>query len=167
VPATKKKSATKAKAKKVLPVKAEKKAVKAKPAATHEKHEKHEKASDKLVTIDRRRSPERRASEKTPEIRKVRTPIERRAKVNRRRQIDPTTCERDYSLEEIEFMRALDDYKRANGRMFPTCSEVLEVIHKLGYEKRTPAVEPIAVGEAVVVVEAVAGVETYSSASVI
>jgi hypothetical protein len=147
-------------------VKAEKKAVKAKSAATHEKHEKHAKASDKLVTIDRRRSPERRASEKAPEIRKARTPIERRAKVNRRRQIDPTTCERDYSLEEIEFMRALDDYKRANGRMFPTCSEVLEVIHKLGYEKRTSAVEPIAVGEAVVVVEAVAGVETYSSASV-
>ena len=66
--------------------------------------------------------------------------------MNRRRQIDPTTCERDYTLEEIEFMRALDDYKRANGRMFPTCSEVLEVIHKLGYEKRpTPA--PLALGE--------------------
>ena len=61
--------------------------------------------------------------------------MERRAKVNRRRQIDPTTCERDYTLEEIEFMKAFDDYKRANGRMFPTCSEVLEVIHKLGYEK--------------------------------
>jgi hypothetical protein len=61
---------------------------------------------------------------------------ERRAKVNRRRQIDPTTCERDYSVEEIEFMSALDEYKRRNGRMFPTCSEVLEVIRGLGYEKR-------------------------------
>jgi hypothetical protein len=61
---------------------------------------------------------------------------ERRAKVNRRRQIDPTTCERDYSQEEIEFMSALDDYKRRSGRMFPTCSEILEVIKGLGYEKR-------------------------------
>lgn len=54
-------------------------------------------------------------------------------KTARRRQIDPTTCERDYSGEELEFMRALDDYKRRSGRMFPTCSEILEVIRGLGY----------------------------------
>lgn len=53
----------------------------------------------------------------------------------RRRQIDPTTCERDYSGEEIEFMRALDSYKRTSGRMFPTCSEILEVVRGLGYVK--------------------------------
>jgi predicted amidohydrolase YtcJ len=35
----------------------------------------------------------------------------------------------------IDFMKAMDDYKRANGRMFPTCSEILEVLQKLGYEK--------------------------------
>ncbi len=57
-------------------------------------------------------------------------------KVSRRRQIDPTTCERDYLPEEVEFMNALDQYKRTSGRMFPTCSEILEVIRKLGYEKR-------------------------------
>jgi hypothetical protein len=61
--------------------------------------------------------------------------LERREKVNRRRQIDPTTCEREYSDEEVEFMQALDLYKRQNGRMFPTCSEVLEVIRNLGYVK--------------------------------
>ncbi len=61
---------------------------------------------------------------------------ERRVKVSRRRQIDPTTCERDYSPEEVEFMSALDDYKRRSGRMFPTCSEILEVFKSLGYEKR-------------------------------
>ncbi|HZZ29174.1 MAG TPA: hypothetical protein VFE46_14345 [Pirellulales bacterium] len=61
--------------------------------------------------------------------------LERREKVNRRRQIDPTTCERDYSQDEIEFMHALDQYKRTSGRMFPTCSEVLEVIRGLGYAK--------------------------------
>ena len=58
---------------------------------------------------------------------------ERREKVARRRQIDPTTCERDYSDDEIEFMHALDAYKRFSGRMFPTCSEILEVIRALGY----------------------------------
>jgi hypothetical protein len=63
-----------------------------------------------------------------------------RRKVERRRQIDPTTCERDYSLEEIEFMRAMDDYKRRSGRPFPTWSEVLEVVRSLGYGKVGPAV---------------------------
>lgn len=68
--------------------------------------------------------------------------IERRAKVSRRRQIDPTTCERDYSNDEIEFMRALDDYKRSSGRMFPTCSEILEVLRKLGYTKMAEEPQP-------------------------
>ena len=61
-----------------------------------------------------------------------------RRKVQRRRQIDPTTCERDYTNDEIEFIQALDAYKRANGRMFPTCSEILEVIRDLGYVRLTP-----------------------------
>ncbi|TWT58149.1 hypothetical protein KOR42_15200 [Thalassoglobus neptunius] len=53
----------------------------------------------------------------------------------RRRQIDPTTCERDYKPDEIEFMKAMDDYKRRSNRQFPTWSEVLEVIRDLGYRK--------------------------------
>ncbi len=68
----------------------------------------------------------------------VSVPHRRVQKVRRRRQIDPTTCERDYSNDEIEFMNALDDYKRNSGRMFPTCSEVLEVLRSLGYEKTLP-----------------------------
>lgn len=55
--------------------------------------------------------------------------------VDRRRLIDPTTCDRVYGAAEIEFMQALDCYKRASGRMFPTCSEVLEVVRSLGYVK--------------------------------
>lgn len=63
-----------------------------------------------------------------------------RRKGERRRQIDPTTCERDYSGLEVEFMRAMDEYKRRSGRQFPTWSEVLEVMHCLGYRK---VAEPI------------------------
>jgi len=90
------------------------------------------------VVMDRRRK-ERRGPEKEETI-EEKPVIQRREKVNRRRQIDPTTCERDYSNEEIEFMQALDAYKRANGRMFPTCSEILEVVRGLGY-RRGPAEE--------------------------
>jgi hypothetical protein len=53
----------------------------------------------------------------------------------RRRFVDPTTCEREYSKAEMEFMMAMNEYKRKSGRMFPTWSEVLEVLQSLGYEK--------------------------------
>lgn len=53
----------------------------------------------------------------------------------RRRFVDPTTCERDYSEAEVEFMKAMNEYKQSSGRMFPTWSEVLEVLRSLGYEK--------------------------------
>lgn len=53
----------------------------------------------------------------------------------RRRMIDPTTCERDYAADELEFMQALDRYKLSSGRNFPTCSEILEVVRSLGYGK--------------------------------
>ena len=53
----------------------------------------------------------------------------------RRRFVDPATCERDYSTEEMEFMQAMQEYKARSGRNFPTWSEVLEVLRDLGYEK--------------------------------
>jgi hypothetical protein len=52
-----------------------------------------------------------------------------------RRLVDPTTCERDYSAAEMEFMQAIQVYKHQSGRMFPTWSEVLEVLRSLGYQK--------------------------------
>src|SRR3954464_6939921 len=60
----------------------------------------------------------------------------------RRRFVDPTTCERDYSSAEMEFMQAMHDYKNSSGRMFPTWSEVLEVLKALGYEKPGPDESP-------------------------
>lgn len=80
-----------------------------------------------LNETGKRKQAERRQKE-------VPVALERR-KVQRRRQIDPTTCEREYNDSEIEFMHALDEYKRTSGRMFPTCSEILEVLLKLGYRK--------------------------------
>jgi hypothetical protein len=53
----------------------------------------------------------------------------------RRRQVDPTTCEKEYNEEELAFMKAMDLYKRNNRRPFPTWSEVLEVLRSLGYRK--------------------------------
>ena len=78
-----------------------------------------------------------RDSRRGADRRQVDTPVavERRKPVRRRRQIDPTTCERDYTDQEIQFMHAMDEYKQLSGRMFPTCSEILEVLNKLGYRQ--------------------------------
>jgi hypothetical protein len=102
-------------------------------------------SGEQVVTIDRRRGGRRNGKEAAakvvnqPEAAVPAVALERRTKVQRRRQIDPTTCERDYSVEEVEFMNAMDEYKRKNGRMFPTCSEVLEVIRSMGYVKLSPS----------------------------
>ena len=90
--------------------------------------------------MDRRRGVDRRVHQIPVAV--DRRVGERRAKVNRRRQIDPTTCERDYTPEEVEFIGAMDNYKRRSGRMFPTCSEVLEVVRSLGYVKQAQT-EPV------------------------
>lgn len=93
------------------------------------------KAVDQEVEMDRRREDRREDGEQIDASAETDGDKPVRRKKQRRRQIDPTTCERDYNEEEIVFMRALDDYKRNSGRMFPTCSEILEVIRDLGYVK--------------------------------
>jgi hypothetical protein len=104
---------------------------------------------DAIVSLEQRKGDRRGKGE---DRRKQNTSVaverrtgERREKATRRRQIDPTTCERDYSIDEVEFMNAMNEYKRKSGRMFPTCSEILEVVRNLGYSKPgqlPPSAEP-------------------------
>jgi hypothetical protein len=93
------------------------------------------------VVVTDRRSGDRRGSKGERRKKSIPVAVERRSGQDRRnlgerrRQVDPTTCERDYTDDEINFMKAMDLYKRANRRPFPTWSEVLEVLHALGYRK--------------------------------
>ncbi len=97
---------------------------------------KTENAGEQGVAVDRRRGSRRTTTEvDEAQVRAMIAKEKKSAKTQRRRQIDPTTCERDYSNDEVEFMQALDAYKRKNGRMFPTCSEILEVMRELGYSR--------------------------------
>ncbi len=118
------------------------------------------KKPSSTVSLDQRKESERRKGARRQK--QVATPVERREgerreKVNRRRQIDPTTCERDYTGEEVEFMHALDAYKRSSGRMFPTCSEVLEVLRGLGYAKVAPTIPSETTAEPTDAAVAIAG----------
>ena len=98
-----------------------------------------------LLLIDRRNSSRRRRAESVTGSEPVETASEippaaaaedkreiaDRRRQDRRRQIDPTTCERDYSLAEIEFMRAMDDYKRRSGRPSRLCHAVGNILRRL------------------------------------
>jgi hypothetical protein len=103
---------------------------------------KAETAGEKIVTLDRRVEKRRTLDASELQVRAIIAEEKKRTKTQRRRQIDPTTCERDYSGDEVEFMQAMDAYKRKNGRMFPTCSEILEVIRDLGYVRETTHAAP-------------------------
>ena len=93
---------------------------------------------NRLAIIERRTRARREAMRED-----VAPPVVERRTVERRKEIDPTTCERDYTADDVDFMRAMDEYKRLSGRGFPTWSEVLEVVRSLGYERVRDAV-PVA-----------------------
>ena len=84
---------------------------------------------------DERRKHNDRRQRNIPVAVERRSGKDRRQLGERRRQVDPTTCELDYTGEEVEFMRTMDIYKRLSGRQFPTWTEVLEVLHSMGYRK--------------------------------
>jgi hypothetical protein len=60
---------------------------------------------------------------------------ERRAKKDRRRRIDPTTFDKQYTDDEMEFMNAMQRFKERSGKSFPTFREVLRVLIDLGYRR--------------------------------
>lgn len=67
---------------------------------------------DRRLGLDRRRGPGRRRSDT-------------------RRSAE----EGEMTAEQFEFLMAVDEYKRANNRPFPSWTEVLDILHALGYRK--------------------------------
>ena len=70
---------------------------------------------------------------------------ERPSKLDRRR--GPGRRRTDYrrdaedghmNEEQLEFIKAVDEYKRANGKPFPTWTEILDLVLYLGYRKVAP-----------------------------
>lgn len=64
------------------------------------------------------------------------TGLERRRGPGRRRSDYTRSAEEgEMTDEQFLFVKAIDAYKRVNGKNFPTWTEVLEVMRKLGYRK--------------------------------
>ncbi len=91
--------------------------------------------------MDRRSSPDRRkvaGDTRTTYIDD--TGLERRRGPGRRRTDFAKSAEEgEMSSEQFLFVTAIDAFKRVNNRPFPTWTEVLEVIRKLGYRKTCPS----------------------------
>lgn len=87
-------------------------------------------AGDRRAQTDRRGGLERR-----------RGPGRRRGEVRRAAE------EGEISGELMEFVLAIDEYKRINERPFPTHSEIFEIVKYLGYRKVADVAEHINVVE--------------------
>jgi hypothetical protein len=76
-----------------------------------------------------RRVAERRAS----------TGLERRRGPGRRRADDRREAEEgEMNVEQFEFIMAIETYKKVNKRLYPTWTEILEIVQQLGYRKVFP-----------------------------
>ncbi len=84
---------------------------------------------------ERRENRDRRAVEAPPPVLVPAVVPEKRARKERRRRIDPTTFEKQYTDDEIEFMNAMQRFKVQSGKSFPTYGEVLRVAFGLGYRR--------------------------------
>lgn len=68
--------------------------------------------------------------------RRENTGLERRRGPGRRRSDDRKAAEEgEMTNEQFEFCMAIETYKKVNKKMFPTWTEVLEVMRQLGYRK--------------------------------
>jgi len=85
---------------------------------------------------DRRASSDRRDSGPRGKATERRSGMDRRRGPGRRRgEIRRAAEEGEITGELLEFVMAIDEYKRINDRPFPSWSEVFEIIHYLGYRK--------------------------------
>lgn len=82
---------------------------------------------DRREGVDRRSKLDRRSG-----LDRRRGPGRRRSDVRREAE------EGEMTDELLEFVMAIDDYKRVNDRPFPSWSEIFELVQYLGYRKTAP-----------------------------
>lgn len=119
------------------------------PAATEGEHrvqgpDRRKSAVDRRAGMDRRQvsaeesgytGPERRSNVE----RRDSTGLERRRGPGRRRSDFRKSAEEgEMTGEQFEFVMAIEMYKKVNKRLYPTWTEVLEVLHQIGYRKVLP-----------------------------
>lgn len=78
---------------------------------------------------------ERRSQERRDVVDR-RAGLERRRGAGRRRSDERRAAEEgEMTDEQFDFIMAINEYKQLNKRPFPSWTEVLDVIHAIGYRK--------------------------------
>ncbi|MCA9289799.1 MAG: hypothetical protein KDA25_01650 [Phycisphaerales bacterium] len=94
-----------------------------------------DRAPERREVVDRRSGLDRRHLEGEAD-----TNLERRRGPGRRRTDFMRSAEEgEFNREQFLFVLAIEEFKRVNGKTFPTWTDVLEVIRKLGYRKTMPS----------------------------
>lgn len=102
--------------------------------------DRRESVVDRRAGADRRQTSATEAGYTGPERRqgdrRDATGLERRRGPGRRRSDDRRSAEEgEMTAEQFEFVMAIETYKKVNKRLYPTWTEVLEVMKQLGYRK--------------------------------
>ena len=101
-------------------------------------------AGDEIYDGTERRAEERRQRNGRRTGTERRSGLERRRGPGRRRGEDRRAAEEGEITDEVlEFVMAIDEYKRLNNKPFPSWTEVFEIIQYLGYRKVTERSEHI------------------------
>ncbi|NLF30554.1 MAG: hypothetical protein GX591_06670 [Planctomycetes bacterium] len=87
--------------------------------------------------VDRRdKRQERRQGDRRSGCLDRRLGLDRRRGPGRRRSDTRRSAEEgEMNADQFEFLMAVDEYKRANNRPFPSWTEILDILHALGYRK--------------------------------
>jgi hypothetical protein len=100
-----------------------------------EEREQHGMPKDTGEVVDRRSGIDRRKLSKPSS-----KDLDRRRGPGRRRTDFLRAAEEgEMNQEQFMFLVAINAFKEANGRTFPTWTDVLEVVRKLGYRKTLPS----------------------------
>ena len=95
--------------------------------------------ADKTAQTEPFEGEERRGQERRSGRRAVvdrRSGLDRRRGPGRRRSEDRRSAEEgEMTEEQFAFLQAINEYKEVNKRPFPSWTEVLDVMHALGYRK--------------------------------
>lgn len=101
--------------------------------------------ADQPATVDRRSGLDRRKHAKSesgytgPERRAGETGLElNRGPGRRRSDLRRSAEEGEMTSEQFEFIKAVETYKKVNKKMYPTWTEILDVLNQLGYRKVEP-----------------------------
>jgi len=95
-----------------------------------------EQAPGGKVPGDREQRESRRRKGERRSVMERRLGLDRRRGPGRRRSDERRSAEEgEMTDEQFEFLMAIREYKNVNKRPFPTWTEVLDVLHALGYRK--------------------------------